>query len=96
MARVALVGAPNVGKSSLLNTLAQRPAAIVSDVPGTTRDIVEVAMNVGGYAVRVADTAGVRGTEDVVEREGVSRAIAASADADIRVCVFDATVRGKA
>ena len=90
---VALVGPPNVGKSSLLNALANRPAAIVSNIPGTTRDIVEVSLNVAGYVVRVTDTAGVRATDDAVEQEGVLRARQASSEADIRVCVFDATVR---
>lgn len=90
---MALVGPPNVGKSSLLNMLAQRPAAIVSHVPGTTRDTVEVNLDIQGYSVRVFDTAGVRETHDVVEQEGVRRALVTSEQADVRVCVFDSTVR---
>lgn len=86
---VAIVGAPNVGKSTLLNTLSQRDAAIVSNIPGTTRDIVEVAMDLGGYPVRFADTAGIRETVDKVEREGVRRARKRVAEADLKVIVFD-------
>ncbi|XP_064325592.1 tRNA modification GTPase GTPBP3, mitochondrial isoform X2 [Phalacrocorax carbo] len=69
-----IAGPPNVGKSSLLNLLCQRPAAIVSPVAGTTRDVVEVALNVGGYPLVLSDTAGLRDTTDPVEQEGVSRA----------------------
>ncbi|XP_069646597.1 tRNA modification GTPase GTPBP3, mitochondrial isoform X2 [Haliaeetus albicilla] len=69
-----IAGPPNVGKSSLLNLLCQRPAAIVSPVAGTTRDVVEVALNVGGYPLVLSDTAGLRDATDPVEQEGVSRA----------------------
>lgn len=89
--RIALTGAPNVGKSSLLNRLARRDAAIVSDIAGTTRDVIEVPMDLGGYAVTVVDTAGLRETGDAVEQEGVRRARAAAADADLRICLVDAT-----
>jgi len=88
---LAIAGPPNAGKSSLLNWLARRPAAIVSDVPGTTRDVVEVAMNFGGYPVRLWDTAGVRDTSDAVEREGVARALRHVDEADICIAVVDAT-----
>ena len=71
--RVAIAGAPNVGKSSLLNALAKRDAAIVTDVPGTTRDVIEVRVDLGGYEIVFFDTAGIRETEDVVEREGIRR-----------------------
>ena len=81
--RVALVGEPNVGKSSLLNCLAGRDAAIVTDVPGTTRDAIDVRLNVGGYLVILTDTAGLRETVDPVEEEGVRRARRAAVDADI-------------
>lgn len=81
--RVALVGEPNVGKSSLLNRLAGRDAAIVTDIPGTTRDTIEVRLNVGGYLVILTDTAGLRETADLVEQEGVRRANLAAEDADI-------------
>lgn len=91
--RVALVGPPNVGKSTLLNALAGREAAIVSEIPGTTRDIVEVRLDLGGYVVALADTAGQRATDDPVEREGVRRARARAADSDLRVFVQDSGTR---
>ncbi len=71
------MGPPNAGKSSLINALAQRDAAIVSEIPGTTRDVIEVRLNLGGYLVHVADTAGLRETADAIEAEGVRRALAA-------------------
>lgn len=86
------MGPPNAGKSSLLNKLAQRPAAIVSPVPGTTRDVIEVSLDLGGYAVTVADTAGIRDTGDAIEQEGVSRARAERARADLVVLVLDVQV----
>jgi tRNA modification GTPase len=88
---VAILGAPNVGKSSLLNRLAGRDAAIVSDISGTTRDVVEVRLDLGGVPVILADTAGLRETEDPVEREGISRARARAAAADIAIWVNDLT-----
>ena len=74
--RLTILGPPNAGKSSLLNLLARRDAAIVSDTPGTTRDIIEVRLDLGGYLVQVADTAGVRRTDDAIEAEGMRRALA--------------------
>ena len=85
--RVALLGAPNAGKSSLLNRLAGRDAAIVSARAGTTRDIIEIAMTLAGVPVTLIDTAGLRAAGDDIEREGVRRALAAARDADIRVLV---------
>jgi tRNA modification GTPase len=82
---VAIVGAPNVGKSTLLNALAGRGAAITSDVPGTTRDIIEVRMEIAGQAVTLLDTAGLRDTDDQLERMGVDLAVARATAADIRV-----------
>jgi tRNA modification GTPase len=87
---VAIVGPPNAGKSSLLNRIARREAAITSPYPGTTRDIVEVAIDLAGYPVVLADTAGLREADDPVEREGLRRARARAADAEIRLFVFDA------
>ncbi|HPA37138.1 MAG TPA: tRNA uridine-5-carboxymethylaminomethyl(34) synthesis GTPase MnmE [Phenylobacterium sp.] len=87
--RIALVGAPNAGKSTLLNALARREAAIVTAIPGTTRDVIEVPLRLGGYKVLLADTAGQRDTADEVEAEGVRRAQAWSASADLRVWVVD-------
>lgn len=88
--RIAILGKPNAGKSTLLNQLAKREAAIVTDIPGTTRDVVEVRLTVGGYLVWMSDTAGLRETEDVVEAEGVRRALKAGDEADLRVWLFDA------
>ena len=86
---IAIVGPPNAGKSSLLNWLAQRDAAIVSDVAGTTRDVVEVQLDLGGYPVVLADTAGLRDAVDQIEEEGVRRALARAAAADLTLAVFD-------
>ncbi len=87
--RVAIFGPPNVGKSSLLNLLAQRDVAIVSDRPGTTRDFLEIHLNIGGVPVTVVDTAGLRDAEDDVERIGVERAMAQIESADIRIYMRD-------
>lgn len=81
--RIVLAGAPNAGKSSLLNALARRDVAITSEEAGTTRDILSVDLDVGGYAVTVSDTAGLRETEAPVEREGIRRATRAIAEADL-------------
>lgn len=81
--RVALAGAPNAGKSTLLNVLAKSNVAIVTDVPGTTRDVVEVSLDLGGHLFVVADTAGLRETSDPVESEGVRRAVARMAGSDL-------------
>lgn len=87
--RLAIIGPPNAGKSSLMNALARREAAIVSDVAGTTRDIVEVHLNLAGYPLLVADTAGLRESGDVIEQEGVRRAKAWAEGADLKLAVFD-------
>jgi tRNA modification GTPase len=83
--RIAIIGPPNAGKSSLLNALAQREAAIVSEIPGTTRDVVEVRLVLAGYPVWVADTAGLREAADAIEAEGVRRALARAEEADLRI-----------
>ncbi|MBM3597372.1 MAG: tRNA uridine-5-carboxymethylaminomethyl(34) synthesis GTPase MnmE [Alphaproteobacteria bacterium] len=87
--RVAIIGAPNAGKSTLLNTLAQRDAAIVTPIAGTTRDVIEVHLDLGGYPVVIADTAGIRRTSDEIEAEGVRRAMAWSKEADLRLILVD-------
>ena len=95
--QVAVIGAPNAGKSSLVNALARREVAIVSAQAGTTRDVIEVHLNIGGYPVILADTAGLRPDQigatghDAIEGEGIRRALARAESADIRLLVFDAT-----
>ncbi|MCL2468637.1 MAG: tRNA uridine-5-carboxymethylaminomethyl(34) synthesis GTPase MnmE [Alphaproteobacteria bacterium] len=92
---VALLGAPNVGKSSLLNALVKRNAAIVSPIPGTTRDIIEVSLDLGGYPVTLADTAGLRETADQIEHEGVRRALERATHADLKLVIMDASQSAK-
>jgi tRNA modification GTPase len=93
--RVAIAGPPNAGKSTLFNRLARREAAIVSPFPGTTRDVLEVHLDLGGYPVTVLVTAGMREAHDPVEREGVRRANEQTASADLVLWMVDAT-EGKA
>jgi tRNA modification GTPase len=88
--RIAILGPPNAGKSSLMNRLARREAAIVSPIAGTTRDVVEVRLVLAGFPVWVADTAGLREASDVIEAEGVRRALARAEEADLRIWVSDA------
>lgn len=92
---VAIAGAPNVGKSTLINQLARREVAIVSPHPGTTRDVIEVQLDLDGYPVTVIDTAGIRDTEDPVEKEGVRRARARAADADLVLWLTDGNVEAE-
>jgi tRNA modification GTPase len=87
---VAIVGRPNAGKSTLLNAFAGRKAAITSEIAGTTRDVIEVRMDLGGLAVTFLDTAGIRKTTDIVEALGVDLAIERAVAADIRVFLLDA------
>lgn len=86
---VAVVGAPNAGKSSLVNLLARREVAIVAAQPGTTRDVLEVELELGGYPVTLLDTAGLREAVDEAEVEGVRRALARAGRADLRLLLFD-------
>jgi tRNA modification GTPase len=86
---VAIVGPPNSGKSSLLNRLSRRDAAITSPIAGTTRDIVEVAIDLHGYPIVLADTAGLRESDDLIEQEGLRRALRRAEEAEIRLFVFD-------
>ncbi|MEQ1753536.1 MAG: tRNA uridine-5-carboxymethylaminomethyl(34) synthesis GTPase MnmE [Micropepsaceae bacterium] len=92
---IVILGAPNVGKSSLLNALARRDVAIVSPTPGTTRDLIEVHLDLGGYAVTLIDTAGLRDTPDEIEGEGIRRARAKAQEADLRLAVVDGSGDGK-
>jgi tRNA modification GTPase len=89
--RVAIAGPPNAGKSTLFNRLARREAAIVSPFPGTTRDVLELHLDLSGYPVTVLDTAGIRATDDPIEQEGVRRASEQAANADLTLWVLDAT-----
>jgi tRNA modification GTPase len=88
---VVILGAPNAGKSSLLNALAREDVAITSPTPGTTRDVIEVRLDLGGFAVDLADTAGLREVTEAVEREGVRRAEARAESADLRLLLIDAS-----
>ena len=88
---VAILGPPNAGKSSILNQLARREAAITSPIAGTTRDVIEVAIDLAGYPVMLADTAGLRDSADLIEQEGLRRALKRAEEAELRLFVFDAT-----
>ena len=95
---IAIIGAPNAGKSSLVNALVQRDIAIVSDIAGTTRDVIEAHLDIGGYPVILSDTAGLRPDQisddkphDVIESEGIKRALKVAREADIRVILYDGT-----
>lgn len=88
--RVTIVGAPNAGKSSLLNTIVNREAAIVSDIAGTTRDAVDVHLDLKGYPVMFTDTAGLREVEDTIEKKGIEIAYHKIEEADLIICLFDA------
>lgn len=96
--KIAVIGAPNAGKSSLVNALAQRDVAIVSDMAGTTRDVLEVHLDLGGFPVILYDTAGLRPealsdtqAQDRIEAEGIRRALQIAQDADFKILLFDAT-----
>lgn len=89
--RVVVLGPPNSGKSSLLNRIVKRDAAIVSEIEGTTRDSIDVHLDIDGYPIIFTDTAGIRETEEFVETEGIKRAINLANNADIVVCLFDAS-----
>src|SRR4029079_14203589 len=86
---VAIAGPPNVGKSTLINLLARRDVAIGSPYAGTTRDVIEVQLDLDGYPVTLIDTAGIRDTEDPIEQEGVRRARLRASEADLVLWVGD-------
>lgn len=88
---LAIIGAPNVGKSSLINLLAKSEVAIVSEIAGTTRDVLEIHLDIAGIAVKIADTAGIRISDDVIEKEGIKRAVNKAQNADIILYVIDAS-----
>ena len=88
---LTVIGPPNAGKSSLINALAKRDVAIVAETAGTTRDVIEVRLNIGGYVVIVADTAGLREAADAVEGEGVRRALARAEQSDLVLLLLDAS-----
>ena len=88
--RVVIVGRPNAGKSSLLNAIAQRDVVIVSDIEGTTRDAIDIHLDVKGYPVTITDTAGIRETEEAIEKQGVEIALQKIKDADLLLCLYDA------
>ncbi len=90
--RTAIVGKPNVGKSSLLNALLERDRAIVTEMPGTTRDVIEERLNIGGLPVVITDTAGIRRAHDMAEEEGVRRSLEALKDADLVLGVLDGSL----
>ncbi|RJR17243.1 MAG: tRNA uridine-5-carboxymethylaminomethyl(34) synthesis GTPase MnmE [Nitrospiraceae bacterium] len=87
--KTAIIGRPNVGKSSLLNALLEHDRAIVTEVPGTTRDVIEEYLNINGIPVRIMDTAGIRDVKDIAEKEGVKRSLKAMEDADLVLLVLD-------
>lgn len=86
---VAIVGRPNVGKSSLLNALLQKDRAIVTHLPGTTRDLIEDYLNINGLPIRIMDTAGIRSSDETIEQEGIRRSMQAIEHADFIVAMFD-------
>lgn len=88
-ASVAIIGRPNAGKSSLMNLLTGKDTSIVTDIPGTTRDVVHESLQINGIPLNVVDTAGIRETDDVVEQEGVKRARAATGQADLVIVIAD-------
>lgn len=89
--KTAIIGRPNVGKSSLLNALIEKDRVIVTDMPGTTRDVIEEYLNIKGLPLKILDTAGIRESHDLAEREGVKRSIRAMKDADLVLLILDGT-----
>ena len=91
--KVAIIGKPNVGKSSLLNALLTYDRAIVSDIAGTTRDTIEEQVRIGSHIIRLVDTAGIRESEDTIEKIGIERTLSSVEDADVIIALFDGSVK---
>jgi len=89
--KVAIIGKPNVGKSSLLNALLTYDRAIVSDIAGTTRDTIEEQVRIGSHIIRLVDTAGIRESEDTIEKIGIERTLDSVEDSDVIIALFDAS-----
>ncbi|MDD3500461.1 MAG: tRNA uridine-5-carboxymethylaminomethyl(34) synthesis GTPase MnmE, partial [Sulfurovum sp.] len=89
--KVAIIGKPNVGKSSLLNALLSYERAIVSDIAGTTRDTIEEQVRIGSHIIRLVDTAGIRESEDTIEKIGIERSLSSIVDADVIIALFDSS-----
>ena len=89
--KVSIIGKPNVGKSSLLNALLSYDRAIVSDIAGTTRDTIEEQIRIGSHVIRLVDTAGIRESQDIIEKIGIERALSSVEDSDIIIALFDAS-----
>lgn len=89
--KVAIIGKPNVGKSSLLNALLNKQRAIVSDIAGTTRDTIEESVKIGTHVIKIVDTAGIRDANDEIEKIGIERSVEAVKDADIIIAIFDSS-----
>lgn len=85
---ISIIGEPNVGKSSFLNYLAKKDLAIVSNIAGTTRDIIETSLDINGVLVNIFDTAGIRNTDDLIEKEGVKRAVKNAEDSDLKILIL--------
>ena len=88
--KIAIIGPTNAGKSSLLNHLSNRDAAIVSEIAGTTRDVIETHLNIDGYPVVVSDTAGIRDSKNEIEKKGIKLALDKAENADLKLIVIDA------
>ena len=88
--KIAIVGPTNAGKSSLLNNLSDRDVAIVSEIAGTTRDVIETHLNIDGYPVIISDTAGIREAQDEIEKKGIKLTLKKAENADLRLVVVDA------
>ena len=87
--KIAIIGPANAGKSSLLNYLSNRDVAIVSEIAGTTRDVIEAHLNLDGYPVVISDTAGIRESQDEIEKKGIKLALKRAEDADLNIIVIE-------